>query len=202
MAFDCTDFNISPEQRFFIKLSDIGTQMRVRLHNTLADAQGDANIVGTADADFGTDVKIVLTAGAAMPSSGDPLAKFNPALDYHLKVTGADGDATVIQAIGPFTDLAPIEDPLMLTEQVIQDRAQVEVNRGTHLSVIRRLQLSDHKPTLDEAQIISFSSTKRSISNEKMRIMEVVTECSIQQTREVVFFDSIVTLRYEDYKRV
>lgn len=202
MSFDVTDINWSPEQRFFVKLNDIGTQMRIRLHNTLADAQADANIVGTADVDFGTDVPVALTAGAATPSSDDPLAKFNPALDYYLKVTGADGDATVIQAIGPFTDLPPIEDPLMLTEQVIQDRAQVEMNRGTHLSVIRKLQLKDHKPTLDEAQIISFSSTRRSIVSAKMRVTEVVTECSVQQTKEVIFFDSITTLRYEDYNRV
>ena len=34
MAFDVIDWNTDPNQRWFVKLSDIGSQMRVELFNT------------------------------------------------------------------------------------------------------------------------------------------------------------------------
>ena len=145
--FDVTDWNIEPNQKWFVKLSDGGATALVELFNTLADAQAGANRVAYGSAAFGVDVKAFLTADATPPSFGS-LAKFNSQLDYHLKITGVDGDALKRFAIGPFTDLPPVEDPLMLSEEIITARATLEINRGTHSILRRSISLDSHYPAL------------------------------------------------------
>jgi hypothetical protein len=47
-----TDWNVSPNQRFYVKISDIGSQMRVELFNTPADAGAGTDRVASANVDF------------------------------------------------------------------------------------------------------------------------------------------------------
>lgn len=199
--FDILDWNVDPNQRWYVKLADIGSQMRVELFNTQADAQGAVNRVANADIAFGVSAKALLTLDAVQPAYGTPLVKFNISLDYHLIAAGLDGDASKIFAIGPFNDLASIEDPLMLTEAMIQARATLEINRGTHSRLFRSLSLDAHYPALNEGDIITYSSTKRGIVAVRNRIESVIIQASIDDQRVFEFSDAIDVIEFKDFVR-
>ena len=201
MAFEVTDWNLLPNQKFFVKLSDGGSQMDVDIYNTKADIDADTNKVGTATVAFGTGREVTITAGATDPSSGDPLAKFNTDLSYDLKVTGIDGDTTKKFQVGPFTDMPPVEDALLVTEAMIQARATLEINRGTHSKLTRTLLLDSHYPALDEGDIVSLSSTKRGLSSVRTRVDNIIINAVIDQNRVVSFFDTIDVVEFKDVVR-
>lgn len=198
--FDVTDWNINPNQKWFVKLSDAGAVALVELFNTLADAQAGTNRVAFGNAAFGTDVKVLLTPDTTLPSFG-PLVKFNIQLDYHLKITGVDGDATKRFAIGPFTDLPPVEDPLMLTEQIILARATLEINRGTHSTLRRSIALGSHYPALNCGDIVTLSSTRRGLVAVRNRIESLTITARIEDTRELTFNDDVEAVEYIDFVR-
>ena len=201
MAFQVTDWNVLPNQRFFVKLSDAGTQMQIDIYNTQADMDASANRVASATVNFGTDLEVIITADSTPPSSGEALAKFNTDLSYDLKATGADGDPTKKFQIGPFTDMAPIEDALLVTEAMIQNRATLEINRGTHSKLSRTLQLDRHYPALIEGDIVSLSLTKRGLASVRNRIDTLTIAVVIDESKEVSFFDTLEVVEYKDIVR-
>ena len=201
MSFDIIDWNTDPNQRWFVKLSDIGSSMRVELFNSQADAQAPANRVAFGEVLFGAAQPVTLTPDLTLPAYGDPLTKFNTSLSYHLVVSGQDGDATKIFAIGPFTDLQSVEDPLMLTEAMIQARGELEINRGTHSRFYSSLTLARHFPNLDEGEIVTLSSTKRSLVKVRQKILSMTSEIRIEDSREVTFVDNLETVEYLDFVR-
>jgi len=206
--FDVLDFNISPNQRWFVKLLDAGATATVELYNTAADAAAGTNRVAYATGvAFGADVKVGATGGsplqadATLPLYGQAVSKFNTALDYHLRISGADGDPTKVFQIGPFTDLEAVEDALMLTEQVIRDRATLEINKGTHTAVHRALRTAGHNPTLEQGACVTFTSAKRGVTAVRQRVQSIVTTVSIDESREVSFFDELELVEYQDFSR-
>jgi len=201
MAFDVIDWNTDPNQRWFVKLSDIGSQMRVELFNTQAHAQAGTNRVAFATVAFGAGVLVTLTADSTLPAYGDPLAKYNASLPYHLVAKGLDSDTTKIFAIGPFTDLPSIEDPLMLTEAMIQARGEVEINRGTHSRFYTSLTLGRHFPDLDEGVVITLSSARRGLSNVRQKMLDHTTEARIEENGRLLLFDSLETIEFLDFLR-
>jgi hypothetical protein len=201
MAFDITDWNINPNQKWYVKLSDAGSTVLVELFNTLADAIAGTNRVAVgANVAFGVDVKVLLTPEAVLPTFG-ALAKFNSTLDYHLKVTVVDGDTTKRFAIGPFTDLPPVEDALMLTEEMIFARATLEINRGTHSILRSSLQLESHYPALELGDIVTVSSSKRGYVNIRHRVETIITQARIDDNQEVLFEDTIEAVEFQDFVR-
>ena len=201
MAFQVTDWNLLPNQRFFVKLSDAGTQMQIDIYNTQADMDASVNRVASATFNFGTDLEVIITADSTPPSSGEALAKFNIDLSYDLKATGIDGDPTKKFQIGPFTDMAPIEDALLVTEAMIQNRATLEINRGTHSKLSRTLQLDRHYPALIEGDIVSLSLTKRGLASVRNRIDTLTIAVVIDESKEVSFFDTLEVVEYKDIVR-
>jgi hypothetical protein len=199
--FDVTDWNVDPNQRWFVKLSDIGSQMRVELFNTQAHAQAGTNRVAFVTVSFGAGVPVNLTPDSSPPAYGDPLAKYNTSLSYHLVVNGLDGDSTKIFAIGPFTDLPSIEDPLMLTEAMIQARGEVEINRGTHSRFYTPLTLGRHFPALDEGVIVTLTSSRRGLSNVRQKVLAHTTEARIEENGRLLMFDSLETVEFLDFVR-
>jgi hypothetical protein len=175
--------------------------MRVELFNKSADAGAGTNRVASADVDFGSDVPVLLVADAVLPSSGDPLTKFNPSLSYHLKADGVDGDPTKTFAVGPFTDLPPVEDPLMLSEAMADARANLEINKGTHMRVVRNFTLNRHHGDLEQGKIITITSTKRGISSVRNRIENVTLEARLIGRLELVMHDFIETVEFVDFLR-
>ena len=202
MSFDLLDLNLDPNQRWYVKISDVGALMRVEFFNTQADMDAGVNQVASADVAFGASVQVTdLLAGAVAPSQGEPLAKFNTSLGYWLVMAGTDGDGTRKFVIGPFTDLPAVQDPLMLTEQMILDRAAVEINRGTHSAIVRNFRLQGHDPASNEGDVLQFSSIKRGQTNIMVMVADLVVEARIDDAREVQFFDQIRALEYRDFVR-
>ena len=201
MAFQVTDWNLTPNQRFFVKLSDGGSQIQIDIYNTQADMDASANRVASATVSFGTDVEVIITPDSTEPSSGEALAKVNTDLSYDLKATGADGDPTKKFQIGPFTDMPPIEDALLVTEAMIQARATLEINKGTHSKLSRTLQLDSHYPDLVEGDIVSLSSTKRGLASVRNRIDDLTIKVVIDESKEVDFFDTLEVTEYKDIVR-
>jgi hypothetical protein len=201
VAFNVTDWNVFPNQRFYVKVSDIGSKMRVELFNTAADAAASTNRVASADVDFGSDVPVLLVADATLPSSGDPLTKFNPSLSYHLKADGSDSDPTKTFAVGPFTDLPPVEDPLILSEAMADARATLEINKGTHMRVVRNFAVNRHHGELEQGDIITITSTKRGIASVRNRIENITLEARLNGRLELVMHDFIETVEFVDFAR-
>jgi hypothetical protein len=201
MAFDITDWNINPNQKWFVKLSDAGATALVELFNTLADAIAGTNRVAVgANVSFGVDVKVLLTAEVTQPTFG-PLTKFNSQLDYHLKITGVDGDSTKRFAIGPFTDLPPVEDALMLTEEIVLARATLEINRGTHSILRSSLELDSHYPALELGDIVTVSSTRRALVAVRHRVDAIRLMVRIDDQNQVEFNDEIEAVEFQDFVR-
>lgn len=201
MAFEIDDWNLLPNQRFFVRLRDSGTDIEVDIFNTKADLDADVSRVAFGTVNFGTALKVSLTADSTLPSEGDSISKFNTDLDYDLKVTGDSGDPLKKFQIGPFTDLPPIEDAILITEAMIQDRATLELNRGTHSSNHRNLRLDKHFEALNEGDIISLSSTKRGLVSVRNRIDAISIEVGITADGEVNMFDIIDVTEFEDIVR-
>jgi hypothetical protein len=201
MAFEITDWNLLPNQRFFVQLSDNGTDIDVDIFNTKADLDSFINRVAFATPPFGTGVEVNLTADSTPPSSGDDISKFNTDLIYDLKVSGDPGDPIVKLQVGPFTDLNPIEDSLLVTEAMIEARATLELNKGTHSSFHRNLRLDKHYEALNEGDIISLSSTKRGLVDERNRIDDISIEVVQNEDGELTMFDNIDVTFFEDAVR-
>jgi len=201
MAFEITDWNLNPNQRFFVRIRDGGTEIEVDIFNTKADLDADVSRVAFGTVTFGTDLPVTVTADTTEPSSGDAISKFNPDLTYDLRVTGEDGDALKKFQIGPFTDLPPVEDALLVTEAMVQARAIFEINKGTHSSFNRELRLDKHYEDLEEGDIISLSSTKRGLVSEPNRIDTLSIEVSIGEDGELNMFDVIDVTVFEDVVR-
>lgn len=201
MAFEIVDWNLLPNQRFFVKLSDAGTQMDVDIYNTKADIDAGTNRVAFATVSFAVGVEVSITADSTDPSSGEALAKFNTDLSYDLKVTGIDGDTTKKFQVGPFTDMPPVEDALLVTEAMIEARATLEINRGTHTKLTRTLNLDSHYPDLQEGDIIELSSTKRGLSSVRSRVDEITIKAEIDENKVVTFFDVVDVVEFIDIVR-
>ena len=201
MAFDVADWNLLPNMRFFVRLREGVDVIEVDLFNTKADLDGDVNRVAFGTPGFGIGVQAVLTADTTLPSTGVPISKFNVDLEYDLKVTGGTGDPEVKLQIGPFTDLPPVEDALLVSEAMIQARATVELNRGTHSAFHRTLQLDEHYATLEEADFVSLTLTKRGLVAETDRIDEISIESVINEDGRLELFDVLEVTVYEDVVR-
>jgi hypothetical protein len=204
MAHEVDDWNLNPNQRFFVLLTEdtVGiTGTFVDIYNTKADMDAAINRVAFALAPFGVAVNILLTEDTTEPSSGEAISKFNADLSYHLKVTGQVADGITKFQIGPFTDLPPIEDALLVSEAMIQARATLELNKGTHSAFHRVLRLDKHYEALEEGDIISLTITKRGLVAERNRIDDISIEVLMNEDGELNMFDILDVTVFEDVVR-
>ena len=144
---------------------------------------------------------VQLTADSTPPSFGGALTKFNSQLDYHLKITGVNGDSAKRYAIGPFTDLPPVEDPLMLTEEIVFARATLEINRGTHSILRSSLDLDSHYPLLELGDIVTVTSSKRSYVAVRHRIDGISIAARIDDNKQIDFQDALEAVEFQDFVR-
>ncbi len=201
MTMEITDWNLLPNQRFFVQLSDNGDDIDIDIFNTKADLDGFTNRVAFGTAVFGFEIEATVEADSTEPSSGEAISKFNTNLSYDLKVNGALTDPTKKFQVGPFTDLDPIEDALLVTEAMIEARATLELNKGTHSAFRRVLRLDKHYEGLEEGDIVSLTITKRGLVAEPNRIDEISIEVAQNDDGEFNMFDVIDVTVFEDVVR-
>jgi len=204
VALDITDWNLNPNQVWFVKITDAGGGLTdVEVFNTKADMDASTNRVAFALGQTLMDMlNLDLTQDSTPPLLAATISKFNPSLDFHFIITEFAGPSPDKKfKVGPFTDLKPVEDAMLLTEQMIDDRATLEINRGTHSALMRRINLKSHFPALEEGDIISLSSTKRGLVSVKNRIDSVSIDASIDNTGRIRFLDAIEVVEFVDFVR-
>lgn len=191
MAAKVDDLNVNPNQAWYIKISDAGTQGLVEFFNSEADAEAGINRVAYGYFDFGYAVEVELTNDTADPE----IEIFNDYLDYHIKVTLYDGDPTKIFREGPLTDLTEVSDPLLISSQAILDRARREIDEHTHTKIIRDVSLATHLPQRDPGDVIRLRDPMRGL-DQLVRIEDITT----MGTKDSLL-DAIRTVEFKDVKR-
>ncbi|MBU8911949.1 MAG: hypothetical protein KOO65_11825 [Desulfobacterales bacterium] len=189
MSFTIAEWNINPNRHWYVKLADAGSEISVKLYPTAADAVADTNLVAEGTAAFGTASEAVLT----MDDAGSPeISLFNAAMTYHLKVSGADSDATKTFNVTPFVDLPDINNSIYRSEALINKKAIAEINRHTHTAKIRSIVAGNHNPALVTDDVLGVQSAMRGID-----VLTTVSERVIIATPDSLT-DQIETIEYAD----
>jgi len=158
MGFSITDFNINPNQDWYVKISQDGSDILVELYLSEADATGGVDMVASGSTNFGTDseVTLVMEEGSSVQ-----ISFFNSDLEYHMKVAGSDSDTTKTFHISPFVDLEEISHNLYQSQDLLTRRAVKEINEHTHTSLFKDLTLATLVDGLEINDILEIDSDFR-----------------------------------------
>ncbi len=191
MAFKIAEWNLDPNRHWYVRLSDSGN-VKVELYKTQSDAQSQVNLVASGESSgYGSELPVELT----MDENGSPeIDFFNSSLSYHLKVSGQSGDTAKIFHIKPFVDLPDISHSIYRSEDLIRRRAILEINKGTHYSLVRTLEMP-HNAALDEGTVMKIVSSRRNLD-----VLATITEYRVIGTVNSLI-DSIEAVQYEDLVR-
>ncbi len=152
------DWNINPNQNWYIKLKDSGSDITVDLYTSQSDADAEINVVASGTGAYGSGSEVVLT----MDAGGSPtISFFNPALAYHLKVAGAAADPDVIYHLHPFVDLPEINNSVYRSEDLIYRRVINEINTHTHVSKNKTISLATLVDGLAIQDVLEIDSSFR-----------------------------------------
>lgn len=179
MSYSITDWNLNPNILWFVKISDIGSEMQIDLYETEADAIAETNVIASSAVAFGTGVVVIFADVAAYG-----ISYFNSALSYHMKVTGIDGDTTKIFKIAPFTDLPDVNNSIYRSESLIQRRAIFEINKHVHVRNNMAIGLAGIVPGLKIGDVCRINSVGKSID-----VLTVVEDISIVGTLNSLLTD-------------
>lgn len=182
-----TDWNVEPNKQYFVKLTDTGTGVKVWLYNTQAYAVAGTNLVASGLCGYGTDQACSLSNKGTYPS----VTRFNHSKDYYLKVTFGSGESTAIFKIGPFYD-KDINEVLLSSVTMQEDRAAAEINKGTHCKDIKTLTMNTHDPTIRDGLVVTLNTTK--FPNQEHLIKRV----TISGSGGGLILDELEIYRYEN----
>lgn len=193
---EISNWNLNPNREWFVKLEIVDTdKVQVSLFTTLADAQGDTNIIATGistDAVDANGVAVILTLEDTATLT---ISYFNIQENYHLKIIGASSDASILHQIKPFVDMPEISDAIYKDANLVHQKAVMEINKHTHTSVFREIKLAKHYPSLSLGSIVQLNSSR--LSELKTTILE---ERTITGNKNFLV-DSVITREYIDFIR-
>ena len=91
---------------------------------------------------------------------------------------------------------------LLLGSYRSEDVAHIlELNLGTHTAVRRVVQLSEHVPTLNEGDIVTYESSRRSLAAVKQQVIGVVLRIRQNEDSSVDFHDELELVEWQDFSR-
>lgn len=193
-----TAWNIDPNRPWFVRLEDAGAAIRVDLYLTQADAEAQANpqASGTSSG-YGSDLAVILeqALGASVP-----VALFQPAYSWHLKVSGAALDPAVIYRVREFVDLDEISHPVYRNEDLITTRARAEIDAHTHAVIRKQIELGSHLPTVEPGEIVRLASDRRG-KTERLQVMEHRISGEVSEGGEMRLTSAITVAGYLALKR-
>lgn len=191
--FTLAEWNINPNQDWYIKLSDATTEISVELYESSEDALSSANLIASGTCDFGTEKEctLVMEDGA-----GVTISFFNGALAYHLKVSGQSGDQMTIIHLFPFVDLPEINDSIYRSEDLILRKVTYEINAHTHVAVDKSVFLATVIEGLDINDIVKLSSSFR--GQETYNIVDGITITGTKNS----LLSTVEMVEYKDFVRV
>lgn len=187
MSFIITDWNLNPNQDWYVVISDSGTGINVDIYTTQENAQAETNLVASGTGEYGTGTQISLV----MDVDGTPeISFFNTDLDYHIAVTGTSGDISKIYHVAPFVDLEEISDSIYKSTDLIQARATYEINLHTHITKERSLGLAGPYPSILVGDVLRIQSDRCNLD-----ALTTVTETVITGTPDSLI-SQVSTVEY------
>ena len=161
MVLGIINWNIAENRVWYVRLADTGSAVSVGLYLTSADAQAQTNLQASGQSEgYGSALEVTLTneSGASVPVS-----LFQEGYDWHLIVSGANGDGVKIFKVKEFIELDEISHSIYRSSDIIEARALSEINAHTHAKFIRSLILGVHLPSLEPGDIARVQSTRRGL---------------------------------------
>lgn len=190
--FSIKDWNINPNQDWYVKIYDSGAKFTVDLYSTEADALSGTNLIATGTEEFGSCKEVTLT------QEEDPLvviSYFNLALTYHLKVTGFDSDPMKIYHLFPFVDIQEVNDSIYKSSDLIQRRVTHEINKHTHVSVMKVVSIATLIDGVEINDVLKISSVFRGSNT-----YNLVEEVEIRGNKNSLL-SKITAVEYLDFER-
>lgn len=156
------NWNITENRVWFARISDTGTEIAVELYLTAEDAQAQTNIQASGESDgYGTSLEVTLSneSGASVPVS-----LFQESHEWHLIVSGANGDTTKIFKVKEFVEMDEISHSIYRSSDIIEARALAEINAHTHAKITKSLALGGHLPALEPGDAVNIQSVRRALN--------------------------------------
>ena len=158
MAFSIDSWNINPNRAWFVRLSDAGSGISVDLYLTSSDAQAQTSRQAHGStAAYGPELQVTLSND---PGTAFPVSFFQD-YPWHLKVSGASGDAVKVFKVKEFVDLDEIDHPIFRNSDLTSLRAAAEIDAHTHALIRKEITLGSHLPELEPGEIVRLSSSRR-----------------------------------------
>ncbi len=158
MSLSIVNWNIDENHVWFVRLSDTGSKISVELYLTADDAQARTNRQASGESDgYGVGLEVTLV------NDQGTVSFFQEGCEWHVTVSGQNGDETKIFKVKEFVELDEIAHPIYRTGELITARALSEINAHTHAKIIRSLGLGIHVPDLEAGQILRLQSTRRDL---------------------------------------
>lgn len=196
--------NLNPNQKWFANISALDSESHaggesadeaiIELYNTRAYAEARTHRVAYGLFNFGTAVRVILVNDSEDPD----IELFNTQDDWYLRVTFNEGDADAIREFGPMTDKDDIINPLLVTDAMCKDRAQLEIDKSTHLKITRQLSLATH---IQELECLPTGDKRNLTDNMRNLDQQVrVDEIRIQGDKDSLR-DTLTVVEFENIKR-
>jgi hypothetical protein len=156
------NWNVTENRVWFVRLADTGTEISVGLYLTADDAQAQTDLQASGESDgYGASLEVTLSneSGASVPVS-----RFQDAYEWHLVVSGANGDSAKIFKIKEFVEMDEISHSIYRSSDIIEARALAEINAHTHAKTTRSLGFGSHLPALEPGNVVNIQSVRRALN--------------------------------------
>lgn len=191
MTLEITNWNISENNTWYVRLFDTGTAIGVGLYTSAQNAIDQTNRNAYGSAEYGTDSDCILTA-----DSGYSISLFQSYYTWHLKVSGQNGDTSPkIYKMSSFTDLEPIINAIYRNAELVEVKSTYEINLHTHSQTVRMIPLGKHITDIFVGGKITFNSTRRNV-NEVNQIVGHTITGTVSKGGETRLTSTLKTIRF------
>jgi hypothetical protein len=149
MGFQINDWNINPNQVWFVVLYDAEPGIGVLLYD------GNPNMGGVL---VGTGACSTYNGPVVLMGTG--IEYFNSQVQYHLKVSGASGDPQEIFRVGEFVDLPDVEDPIYQDQALVQIKIRESILQHTKTKHVYSVNLATHTTNRDLGGVERITSSR------------------------------------------
>lgn len=161
--FSIVNWNIAENIVWYVRLSDTDAAVSVELYLTQADAEAQTNLQASGESSgYGSALEVTL---ANEEDAATPVSIFQPGYTWHMVMAGQNGDETKIFRVREFVDMDEIAHPAYRNSQLLEARAEAEINAHTHARINRTINLGTHLPDLEPGDIVWIDSDRRGIDD-------------------------------------
>lgn len=193
MALSVINWNIDENIVWYARLADTGSAVSVELYLSEADAEAQDNLQASGESSgYGSEMEVTLENES---EAATPVSFLQEEYDWHLIVSGQNGDPVEIFKIKEFVEMDEISHAIYRNSTLINSRAVAEIDAHTHAAIIRNISLGAHLPELEVGDIARLNSSRRGVDD-----FSQVVEHEIVGTPDSLV-SNIVTKKYLELKR-